>query len=184
MAIRKIFEKLLVGEYQYPLADEVNPILLDYIINLESNSNKPSNIMAKMTSWNIMGIKEVDDLVDWINTKIHVDFLKMPNREKLPFRLVECKECWGVLYQEGDAITKHNHTPSQYSFTYYVNVPEGSSPLVFPDSRYNIQPLAGQVVIFESRLTHMVLPNKAKNRCAIAGNFAHNKSTGTYGLDS
>ena len=183
MAVRKIYEKLLVGEYQYPLADEINPTLLDYIISLESNTDKPSNIMAKMTPWNIMGIKEVDDIIEWVSTQIHKDFLNMPGRQELPFRLVECKECWGVLYQEGDCITKHNHTPSQYSFTYYVNVPEGSSQLVFPESRYHIQPVAGQVVIFESRLTHMVLPNNCKNRCSIAGNFTHNKSTGTYGLD-
>ena len=90
-------------------------------------------------------------------------------------------EALASAYKKGDCIDQHDHAPSQYSFTYYVNVPKGSSPLVFTTSKHKVIPKPGKLVMFESRLQHKVPPCKCDDRFAIAGNFRHAGEKGTYG---
>ena len=55
-----------------------------------------------------------------------------------------------------------------FFFVYYVNAPEGSSPLIFPTSGYELQPKSGNMVVFV-RLRYEI-SNGGKNSI-IVGNF-------------
>ena len=60
------------------------------------------------------------------------------------------------------------------SWCYYVKAPEGSSPLVFPETKpiMCFEPDEGDLVIFSSLARHSVPPCKCKEkRIMIAGNI-------------
>ncbi len=165
-------ENLYMYEYLCPFAEDINPHLLELLLNEEDFEGKPGNIKAKSTAWELDRRHEaVADLVGWI----HESYMDI---ERLP---LVCPEVWGVVYNEGDSTECHSHFPSVMSFTYYVNAPEGSSPLVFPGSGTEIEAEAGKVIVFESRLRHEVPPNKCDGRCVIAGNFISPRAIATYG---
>ena len=168
-----IRERLWIEEYNYPFAEQVNPVLLSYILKLDANSGKPYHIHAKQTHWHLDS-KEVKNLIEWITNLLHRDY---------EFRIrLKCPEVWGVVCNEGDFVESHCHSPSQYSFVYYVNVPKGSSSLVFPTSGHRVKPVAGKMVLFDSKLNHEVKYNKCTNRCVISGNFINHLERGTYGV--
>ena len=165
-------ENLYMYEYLCPFAEDINPHLLELLLNEKDFKDKPGNIKAKSTAWELDKRHEaVSNLVEWI----YESYMKI---ERLP---LVCPEVWGVVYNEGDSTECHSHMPSVMSFTYFVNAPEGSSPLVFPGSGTEIKAEAGKVIVFESRLRHEVPPNKCKNRCVIAGNFISPEAIATYG---
>ena len=172
--IRLFNEKMQIAEYVYPFADKVNPPLRTQILALNDPNSKPTNINAQFTGWHLKG-KEVSTLTQWVDNLITNDF------NKLRYTL-KCTEVWGVLYKKGDYITEHQHSPSIYSFVYYVNAPKGSSPLKFSTSGHKVKPEAGKLVIFESRLVHEVPPNKGEDRCIVSGNFIWDKDSGTVGV--
>ena len=172
--IRFFNEQMQIAEYPYPFADKVNPLLYTQILALDDPNSKPININAQFTGWHLKG-KEISNLTRWVENLITNDF------NKLSYRL-KCAEVWGVVYKKGDYITPHQHSPSIYSFVYYVNTPKGSSPLKFKTSGHKVKPEAGKVVIFESRLIHKVPPNKCNGRVTISGNFIYPREVGTFGL--
>ena len=171
-----IREKLQVGEYKYPFAEKVNPLLESQIREVWDNRDKPGNMNAQFTGFHFdRDNKSAQNISRWVSNLIRKDFIQHPVDLK-------CVELWGVLYNEGDYITHHNHIPSLYSFVYFVNTPKGSSPLVFETSGRKIEPEAGKIVIFESRLVHKVPPNKCNGRVTISGNFIYPREVGTFGL--
>ena len=125
----------------------------------------PEEAHCTMTDWDLYSSQEhVKTMVDWVQ-RIIDDQFDPPEHD---FKTVET---WAVTYKEGEDIEWHNHGISCYSFVYYVNVPEGSSPLLFQNPEGIIDPKPGKVVIFESRMKHKVPPNKCNGRCAISGNI-------------
>ena len=170
-------EKLKIGEYNYPFAAKVNPFLESEIKKAwDIRGNKPSNIHAHFTGFHFdRNNKSAQNLSCWVSDLIRRDFIQHVVDLK-------CVELWGVLFNEGDYITSHQHGPSLYSFVYFVNTPKGSSPLVFETSGHKIKPEAGKIVIFESRLIHKVPPNKCNGRVTISGNFIYPREVGTFGL--
>ena len=180
-----IREKLQIGEYNYPFADKVNPLLesqiRETIIQQESQPKEVVGGWLEFTGFHFdRDSKSAQNLSRWVSDIIKRDFHPQTSVSR-PLDL-KCIELWGIVYNEGDYILSHEHTPSLYSFTYYVNAPKGSSPLVFETSGHKIKAEAGKVVIYESRLIHKVLPNKCKGRCVVVGNFIYNREVGTYGL--
>tara|TARA_B100000287_G_scaffold349756_1_gene338408 strand:+ start:942 stop:1472 length:531 start_codon:yes stop_codon:yes gene_type:complete len=174
--IKHIREKLIVGEYNYPFADKVNPLLESQIKERWDTKVKPSNIHAHFTGFHFdRDNKSAQNLSRWVGDLIRKDFTQSPVD-------LTCVELWGVLYNKGDYIERHQHYPSLFSFVYFVNAPKGSSPLVFHNSGHKIKAETGKVVIFESRLIHKVPPNKSTGRCIISGNFIYAKNVGTFGL--
>ena len=80
-------------------------------------------------------------------------------------------ECWGVLYNKGEGVIRHNHFPYAMSFVYYVRMPEGSSPLIL-DGEEILLP-EGRVIFFLGHQFHSVPPSSADGRCIIAGNISY-----------
>tara|TARA_B100001250_G_scaffold114065_1_gene96518 strand:+ start:9140 stop:9664 length:525 start_codon:yes stop_codon:yes gene_type:complete len=81
-------------------------------------------------------------------------------------------ECWGVLYNKGEGVIRHNHFPYAMSFVYYVKMPEGSSPLILDDEEILLP--EGRVIFFLGHQFHSVPPTSVNDRCIIAGNILYN----------
>jgi len=175
----KLSEDLHVLECFYPASSTSNPIFHNLI---EENKLRVEGPNSK---YYITYFKEEPDevksLLEWIHKKICDDIVDIP---------LVCSEAWGVIYDDGDYINAHTHkqgdlidssTPNYFSFVYYVNVPEGSSPLIFPTSGYKLHPEPGKMVIFESRLRHKIPPNSGSGRSIIVGNFIASEPAGTEG---
>ena len=156
-----------IGEYHYPPFNDINEKLFYIIQDLGSGSTgvNPKEAHCTMTDWDLYTSQEhVKTMVDWVQRIIDDQF----NPPEHDFKTVET---WAVTYKEGEDIDWHSHGISSYSFVYYVNVPEGSSPLLFQNPEGIIDPKPGKVVIFESRLKHKVPPNNCNGRCAVSGNI-------------
>jgi uncharacterized protein (TIGR02466 family) len=88
----------------------------------------------------------------------------------------KCDSMWVNVLPQGGSHTSHIHTNAVISGTYYVNAPEGASPIVFEDPRHammmaapprktsiyeSCQPVAGTLMLWESWLRHEVPMNRA-----------------------
>ena len=162
-------EKLGITEHFYPFAERINPILYSFISSLPNDPNHPPNVSGKMTDRHLKH-KELDTLIGWIYQMLSMDFGKRDGHWNFPSNMT-CEELWAVSYRKGDYITPHSHSPFLYTFSYFVKVPKGSPPTVFPTSGHKAKAEEGKLVLFESRLVHQVPKSKVNDRCVIAGNF-------------
>ena len=151
----------------YPYASELNPLL--YKISKEdielSNSaslndiNKPEIRTVKvpgdatLTALNIhqKGIKEVDRFFNWLNKSIGI----------------EIKRSWVIMYNKGQGADKHNHKEYKTTFSYGVNIPEGSSSLNVSGKEIKLS--VSEVISFPGKLFHHVLPSDVDGRCILVG---------------
>jgi len=178
----KLSEDLYVLECFYPKSSTSNPILHTLIENDKLRVEGPNS--KYFITYFKEEPEEVKSLVEWVHRTIISEIVDIP---------LCCSEAWGVIYDDGDYINSHTHkqgdlvdcsTPNYFSFVYYVNVPEGSSPLVFPTSGYELHPKPGQLVVFESRLRHEIPSNGGKGRSIVVGNFISSEPVGTEGHES
>ena len=97
--------------------------------------------------------------------------------EKMGSTPIKCRtsDCWGVLYKKKDFAVAHAHWPNIWSWGYYVKIPKGSSPLVFPegkDGNYYVFPQVGDLVIFPAWIKHEVPPSAIdEDRILVGGNI-------------
>tara|TARA_B100000287_G_scaffold259429_1_gene244026 strand:- start:210 stop:725 length:516 start_codon:yes stop_codon:yes gene_type:complete len=161
----KVHEVAKIHTEFYPFAEKLNPILHEIIIKRSYRED----MGAIMTDWNIFDIPEFQKIGDFATNIIRgwSRDIYTPAR-KHGLRL---NNLWGQWYRKGDYQVSHAHQPNQWSFVYYVNVPKGSSPLVFTESRKKIYPREGMILIWPSWIRHEVPPNKCEGRSIIAGNY-------------
>ena len=171
--MKRLRERLKIAEYDYPLANILNPKLHQVITEMPEMQTKPKSVKARMTDWRSEH-SQFTIITDLAYKYIQRDFLE--SRIELT-----CSECWGIIYNDGDYVERHNHEPSYYSFVYYVNTPKGSSHLVFDTSGYKVKAKEGKLVIFDSKLYHHVPTNRSMNRTVISGNFI-SVGGGVYGI--
>jgi hypothetical protein len=170
----KITEKIKIFECIYEHADLIKNSLIDIILKSKIKTKNTSNVLNdvfvnKMTEWNLNKEYEyfLEDLLEYI-----INLTK--NKLDSTNYNLQCKDCWGVIYNIGDYILPHSHSDSSiYSFTYYVNAPKGSSPLVFPEYDYKIFPSSGKLIIFDSKMLHEIPKNMCKNRICLVGNLSY-----------
>ena len=97
--------------------------------------------------------------------------------EKMGSTPIKCRtsDCWGVLYKKKDFAVAHAHWPNIWSWGYYVKMPQGSSPLVFPEGKegnYYVFPHVGDLVIFPAWIKHEVPPSTIdEDRMLVGGNI-------------
>ena len=137
------------------------------ILETGDEMKKSTNVKADMTNWTMhkthTGFKQLADMVISIAGQL--------TKTKPP---LYTSECWGAVYGEGEETKEHNHWPYLWSWCYYVKAPEGSSPLVFPETKPVIcfEPEEGDLIIFSSLARHSVPPCTCKEkRIMIAGNI-------------
>ena len=162
-----INEKMQIEEYFYPFSEQHNPIFQSIIYNEKKIAY--GKCESEMTEWNIhLRCRELNEFCRGIVNKTEDNFVRPGYNGNLPYRL-GCINTWGLICNKGNYVEEHNHDPSQFSFVYYINAPEGSSPLVFSSSGYQVKPQAGKIVIFHSSLLHHVPVNNCDNRYSFVG---------------
>ena len=125
-------------------------------------------VQANITNLNMhqryKAFKEISDIV-------------ITYAEKMGSTPIKCRtsDCWGVLYKKKDFAVAHAHWPNIWSWGYYVKIPKGSSPLVFPEGKegnYYVFPQVGDLVIFPAWIKHEVPPSAIdEDRILVGGNI-------------
>ena len=156
-------------ELDYPHASELNPLLYQMSkddIEFSNAAELHVNAMDKpevrtikvpgdatLTALNIhqKGIKEVDRFFNWLKKSIGI----------------EIKRSWVIMYNKGQGADKHNHKEYNTTFSYGINIPEGSSSLNISGEEIKLS--VGEVISFPGKLFHHVLPSNVDGRCILVG---------------
>ena len=78
-------------------------------------------------------------------------------------------ECWGIIYEQASYTIPHNHFPSDFSCSIYLESHENSAPIVFA-GKYPLQIKPNMLVMFPGILTHEV-PATEGRRVVVAMNM-------------
>ena len=153
----------------YPYASELNPLLYQMSKeDIEVSNAAPLHVEAMdkpdvrtikvpgdatLTALNIheKGIKEVDRFFNWLKKSIGI----------------EVKRSWVIMYDKGQGADKHNHKEYNTTFSYGINIPEGSSSLNISGEEIKLS--VGEVISFPGKLFHHVLPSDVDGRCILVG---------------
>ena len=144
-----------------------NDRLAEIILSKGDVQKRKTNVKANMTEWRLdLESKEVSELANKA-IELSSDIRKSFSEIKYYTR-----SCWGASYTKGEYTDTHAHWPTVYSWCYYVKVPKGSSPLIFPDANIEFSPTEGDLIIFSSLVNHKVPPCECEEpRIMIAGNI-------------
>ncbi len=163
--------------FDYPYAPKLNPKLYDIVLENVDHSVMGEGYITLM-DLHTRGIKDVDVLLTWIKQLIPNVACKFAANGEDKGDIVgfnansfKINECWGIHYDKGQKVVKHNHFPYTLTFAYCVNAPDKSSPLVIEGER--ITPVPGRVIFFLSHQYHGTLPSKVDGRCMIVGNVLY-----------
>ena len=169
-----MFVEYYTHDYHY--ASRLNPRLYDIVRENVDHSVKGEGDITLM-DLHTRGIKDVDILITWIRNIIPDVANKFSvngeNKGYVGFNVNSFKiaECWGIYYNKGQQVSKHNHFPYTLSFAYCVNAPDKSSPLVIEGER--IPTVPGRVIFYLGHQYHGTLPSKVDGRCMIIGNVLY-----------
>ena len=134
----------------------------DYALKIPANAQITSNANSQIKFI-------VEDEVKYDNSDENLsDVVK-----NLLYKLSELKieQCWGIMYNKGGNVIKHNHFPYALSFVYFIRSPKGSSPLIIESKRIKAE--EGKMVIFHASQTHWCNPSKVNGRCCLVGNIRY-----------
>tara|TARA_R110000744_G_scaffold2732_1_gene10987 strand:- start:258 stop:872 length:615 start_codon:yes stop_codon:yes gene_type:complete len=159
---------------------KTNDNLIQKILTYPDVMKHQTNVKANMTDWR-MHMKDDDfNKVSTIAENVaktmrygstHVDGDTHTKRKGQSPRLMT-DECWGASYSKGEFTQEHNHWPALWSWCYYLQVPKGSSPLVFTEAGIAFEPKVGDLVVFSGQVQHSVPPCECKEkRVMMAGNI-------------
>ena len=176
-----MFVKYWTFDYEY--SEKIKPSLKQIII--EKYNKDPVKGGGKRTQSDLhkSGHKEVDNLMGWVQSLIpdvagDYGGGKAPETEFglggiggfSPWKF-EIDACWGICYERGDSVMKHNHFPYPISFCYYVNTPADGTPFILEGER--ITPIQGKIIFFPGHQYHWVPKSKSGGRYAIVGNMRY-----------
>ena len=164
----------------YWQGEEINPILYNTVC---SNFSRDETVMGggRKTDWKLhhKGFRDVNTLIQWIDACIPEAATQVGGGESrgdyagavFDKRALRIVECWGIHYNKGEYVYRHNHFAFAISFNYCVAAPKGSSPFILEDEE--IEPVPGRVVFFQSHKNHYTRPNESDGRCMIVGNIVY-----------
>ena len=161
--------------FEYPHANELNPRLYQYI-KTHANREHAVNLNARKTKGRQTFTEDFLTIANWVKKVIPEKTDPDIANGELDYNdILHLNELWGVIYEKGENSGRHNHYPNRWSFVYYVNVPEGSAPLVICGENGEIEidaiPVAGGCILFPAWVNHYVPENNCKGRCSLVGNF-------------
>ena len=164
----RIKENINVIIEKHPYFKDINKKLIEESKILDYSHSYETNVKGKMTSYRSFP-KEGEVIRTWITSLIldHYSYLSDGRRNG---RIVHVNS-WIARYDKGDHTVDHDHHPLDFSYSYYINCPKGSSPLVFTTSGKRIKAEDGKVVIFPGIIKHYVPKNRCDNRIVMAGNI-------------
>tara|TARA_R100001594_G_scaffold98767_1_gene133274 strand:- start:5 stop:511 length:507 start_codon:yes stop_codon:yes gene_type:complete len=161
----KVKEDLNVIIERFPYWESINKKLLKDVETIGySDCSYKTFVKAKMSDFKINS-KNIDIITSWISSLIDRDYNYVRRKYKLNFF-----DTWFASYDYNDHTADHDHALTFLSFVYYINTPQGSSPLIFTTSKRKVKAKEGEVIIFPGFLKHYVPNNKCENRTILAGN--------------
>ena len=176
---RPVYDVNLLGTKK--IDTNTNSRLIQKILAYPDVMKHQTNVKANMTDWR-MHMKDDDfgklaSTVETIamnmrygSTHVDGDTHTVKNKGQSPRLMTD--ECWGASYGKGELTKNHNHWPALWSWCYYLQVPKGSSPLVFSEAGIMFEPKVGDLVIFDGQAEHSVPPCECEEkRVMIAGNI-------------
>ena len=139
--------------------NKLNDNLIKTVKDNVGSMDYKTNVKALMTKWNL--------------SNRYIDRLHQIIKEHLPQELengqwishLDFIETWGAIYKHQDYTVPHQHWPCTWSWVYYAQVDEKSSPLVLYNivengsdkiSNMQLRPRTGQLVMFPSYVIHGV----------------------------
>ena len=150
---------------------EINSYLISLINEEQSNPdhrNHESNVKAWHTNYLLhhtnRRFKPIIDISLNFCQTISTEYF---NTDDLNYK---CINFWAMKYTKGNYALRHNHFPSDFSCVYYVDVKEGSSPIIFEDSHV-IYPKNGMLILFPGYINHDVPPTDS-DRTVISMNIS------------
>ena len=175
---RPVYDVNLLGTKK--IDTNTNSRLIQKILAYPDVMKHQTNVKANMTDWR-MHMKDDDfNKVSTIAENVaktmrygstHVDGDTHTKRKGQSPRLMT-DECWGASYSKGEFTQEHNHWPALWSWCYYLQVPKGSSPLVFTEAGIAFEPKVGDLVVFSGQVQHSVPPCECEEkRVMMAGNI-------------
>ena len=165
-----------VREYHLDNSESVNLAVIKAIRDEGGTNSHLSNVKGYMTTWKLNLDPESPDvkpLFDLIHESFYSSFMNLIDKEGQHLEAQYMIESlWGAIYEQGDFCQKHVHLPSQLSWIYYCQVPEGSPPLLFDDIDYEFYPEVGDLIMFPGWLNHSVpIYDNNEERIILAGNI-------------
>jgi len=141
--------------------------------NYNSNDYK-TNVKGQMSSYTVYGeTNTYNKLLDKITEIIHKNQNYIRPIGDAAFQIFNA---WTAIYRENDYTIDHHHASSCISFVYYIKVGSKTSPLIFPQCQFQVEPEDDLLVIFDSTLVHNVPRHKGQDRIVLAGNVTINLS--------
>ena len=142
-----------------------NEIFANQILEIGDKQNRLTNVKADMTEWQTFFPQWKDLSRDIVKNHLR----KLVGEIEATWIV---HSLWGVSYKKGDHTIFHDHSPSTFSFSYYVRASKESSPLIFSDIDYELLPKENDLIIFPSHLKHGV-PSQISDseRIVISGNI-------------
>lgn len=169
-------DKFPIITIKVPGWEKINPILEQGIRSLGDKQNHSSNVKADMTDWKMWEPHQPAHAEFTTICKFAMSLAveHSPEPAKPHFQPL-VTECWGAVYRAEEFTKLHDHWPSVWSFTYYVNVSDECSPIVFPDAQIAVKPKNGMMCMFPGWVGHKVPKQKGNHeRVMIAGNISQN----------
>ena len=155
----------LASIYVTSLKGYDNDLFAAKILEIGDQQNRLNNVKADMTEWQSFFPEWKELSMDVVSNHL-IELVGNIEATWIVHSL------WGVNYRKGDHTIFHDHSPSTFSFCYYVKIDKGSSPLVFSDIDYKHFPEENSLIIFPSHLKHGV-PSQISDgrRIVISGNI-------------
>ena len=134
--------------------------------------NRTTNVKASMTDWQMQEEPGFVELENEIISIIHY----LPNiacHHYIGDNQFAIEAMWGTCYKKNDYTDIHAHWPAVWSGTFYVDIPtDYAGTLFFPELDHNIEPVTGQLVIFNGNTLHGVKTIQSNSeRIAVSFNY-------------
>ena len=118
-------------------------------------------------NWPYWNNKDFESLEQHMVTKVNTLTEMLGKKKEKRHRLEE--GMWGLVYADQETCGPHGHGKSNhYAGTYYFTADPGCGSIFFPTIGIEVEPESGDLILFNSRLMHGVMPNKfpdAKRIC-------------------
>ena len=159
--------------FEYPYHD-INNRLYNLLDNW-SKAEIPGGALKTPDNLHGHNLQDIDRILIWLRRCLNsaANQLSVGDDQNLLYKLSELKieQCWGIMYNKGNKVIKHNHFPYALSFVYFVKTPKGSSPLIIEGKRIKAE--EGKLVMFHANQVHWCNNSNANGRCCLVGNIRY-----------
>jgi|SRR6056300_1140971 len=149
---RKDKVAIYTSNIDYP---EMDKQIIKEIREQGDRQGHKTNVKAQMTDWHMSDKDGFKELVHIVKNIISQISSHQYNRPDVQYQI---SDIWGMIYKKDEYAINHDHYPACWSVVYYVQAPEGSGALHFPELDVKRVPENGLLIIFPGDIKHEALP--------------------------